>query len=442
MLFSNKDLLHLFFPLVIEQVLVISVGMADSMMVASIGEAAVSGVSLIDHIGVLLNLVFVALATGGSVIIGQYMGRGDLDKAREGGRQLIWLTGIVSVLLMVLFYASKNFVFATLFGSSSPDVIDNANKYMLVLGTTIPFMALFQAGSAIFRTAGNTKLPMLTVVFMNILNIIGNALSVFVLGWGVTGVALSTLNSRIISVVIILYCGRNYSFHLQLPPLLKVKLNLDLIKKMLKVGIPFSIENGMFQLGKIVVLSLVTTFGTGAIAANAIGNLIGGLEVIPGLAINAGMTTVIARCLGAGDIAQSKYYTKKIIGVVIGANLVISAVVFAFWPLINRIYGLPATTMNLVWLITWTHVVFEVFFWPFSFTLPVTFRAAGDARFAMCVGVFTMIVFRIGGAYILCGPLGFGMFGAWLAMYLDWAVRAVVYIWRYMSGKYLEHQLI
>jgi Na+-driven multidrug efflux pump len=223
-LFSNKDLLHLFFPLVIEQILVISVGMADSMMVASLGEAAVSGVSLIDHIGVLLNLVFVALATGGSVIIGQYMGRGDLDKAREGGRQLIWLTGIVSLVLMVAFYASKSFIFAKLFGSSSPDVIENATEYMMVLGTTIPFMALFQGGSAVFRTAGNTKLPMLTVVLMNILNIIGNGLSVFVLGWGVTGVALSTLNSRIVSVIIILYCGRKYKFRLQIPPPFKSQI--------------------------------------------------------------------------------------------------------------------------------------------------------------------------------------------------------------------------
>ena len=441
-LFSNKDLLHLFFPLVIEQILVISVGMADSMMVASLGEAAVSGVSLIDHIGVLLNLVFVALATGGSVIIGQYLGRGDLAKAKEGGRQLIWLTGIISFVLMALFYASKKFIFANLFGSSSPEVIENASEYMLVLGTTIPFMALFQGGSAIFRTAGNTKLPMLTVVLMNILNIIGNALSVFILGWGVTGVALSTLNSRIVSVIIILYCARKYKFHLQLPPLLKVRLNLDLIKKMLQVGIPFSVENGLFQLGKIVVLSLVTTFGTGAIAANAVGNLIGGFEVIPGLAINAGMTTVIARCIGSGDLEQSKYYTKKIIGVVIGANIIVSGIIFALWPLLNRIYGLPETTMNLVWLITWTHAIFEIFTWPFSFTLPVTFRAAGDAKFAMCVGVFTMIVFRIGGAYVLCGPLGFGMFGAWLAMYLDWAVRAIIYIWRYLSGRYLRHKLI
>ena len=192
----------------------------------------------------------------------------------------------------------------------------------------------------------------------------------------------------------------------------------------------------------MVVVSVITTFGTSAIAANAVGTVFTNFQVLPGMAMNMGMTAVVARCLGAGNVPQSRYYTRKIIALIMGTNLTMTLLSFAGWPLILWIYRFPQETMDMVWEIMFWHGTLQTLVWPLAFTLPVTFRSAGDARFAMVVGVLSMMLVRVGGAYLLCGPLRCGMFGAWIAMFLDWAVRAVIYVPRYRKGTYLKHKLI
>lgn len=442
LLFDNQSLLHLFLPLVLEQLLVVLAGFTDSLMAAALGQAAVSGISLIDNIMLLLIMVFVALATGGAVIMGQYLGHREPERAKEAGRQLVWLVGAISLGLMALFYACRPLILYKLYGSSDPEVLSSADSYLKVIGLSIPFVALFQAGSSVFRTAGNTKFPMLIVLGSDIFNVFGNYTAIYILGWGVAGTALSTVISRILSVFVVLYGATHAKFSLTLPPLLKVRPNWDLIRRMLRVGIPFSVENGLFQLGKVVVVSIVTTFGLNAITANAVGTVFTNFQVLPGIAMNAGMTTVVARCLGAGDVPQSKYFTRKIICLIMMTNLGTSLLSFAAWPLILFIYQFPKETMDLVWEIMFWHGTLETLIWPFAFTLPVTFRAAGDARFAMVVGVASMMLMRVGGAYVLCTYCGTGMFGAWISMFMDWVIRALIYVPRYLKGTYLKHKLI
>lgn len=442
LLFSNRDLLRLFLPVILEQFLVVLAGFTDSLMAVALGEAAVSGISLIDNIMILLILVFAALATGGSVIMGQYLGHQEPDQAKETGRQLVWMAGLISLALMAIFYACKPLILYHLYEGIEADVLSNASDYLNVIGISIPFIALFQAGSMIFRTAGNTKFPMLIVFGADVFNIIGNYTAIYILRWGVFGTALSTLLSRILSVVVVLYGAQHLHFLLTIPPLLKVRLNRDLIGRMLRVGIPFSVENGLFQFGKVVVVSVIASFGTGAIAANAVGTVFTNFQVLPGMAMNTAMTAVVARCLGAGDIPQSRYYTRKIIALIMGTNLVVTLLSFAAWPLILFIYRFPQQTMDWVWEIIFWHGTLQVLVWPLAFTLPVTFRSAGDAQFAMVVGAASMMLVRVGGAFLLCGPLHFDMFGTWIAMFLDWAARAIIYVPRYRKGTYLKHKLI
>lgn len=442
LLFSNRNLFYLFLPLVCEQLLVVLAGFTDSIMAAAIGQAAVSGISLIDNIMLLIILIFVALATGGSVIMGQYLGRGDRGRAREAGRQLVWMVGLISLVFMGLFFLCRPFILYKLYGSSSPEVLASADTYLQVIGLSIPMLALFQAGSVIFRTAGNTKFPMTIVFFADILNIVGNYVAIYILGWGVFGTALATTLSRLFSAVIVLVVGQRARFSLRIPPLHKVKLEWDLIHRMLLVGVPFSVENGLFQLGKVMVMSIVTMFGTNAITANAVGIVFTNLQVLPGIAMNLGMTTVVARCLGAGDVEQSRYYTHKIMALITLTNLSLTILTFLCWPLILSIYNFPKETMDMVWQIMFWHGMLQIFIWPEAFSLPVTFRAAGDAKFTMMAGVIIMMLVRVAGAYVLAIPLGFGMFGTWLGMFLDWVFRVIVYVPRYRSRKYLNHKLI
>jgi putative MATE family efflux protein len=442
LLFSNRDLFYLFLPLVLQQFLVILAGFTDSLMAAALGEAAVSGISLIDNIMVLVILTFVALSTGGAVVMGQYYGRGNLEEAREGGRQLIWSNLLLSFLAMLAFYLCEDPILYRLYGSSSPEVLACAGDYMRIMLFNIPFIAAFQAGSAVFGTVGNTKLPMVIVFLADLLNIAGNYLAIFILRWGVTGTALATLLSRIFSAAVVLFWACHSKFRLRVPSLLQARPQWDLVRRILSVGIPFAIENALFQLGKVLVVTVVTLFGTSALAANAVGTVLTNFQAMPGIAINGGMTTVASRCLGARNVAQCQFYTRKILLLSSLGNLLATILTLVLWPLITVIYGFAPETMAMAWDITFWHGTLEVLVWPLAFTLPVVFRAAGDARFAMYNGVAVMMLVRVVGAYVLAVPCHLGMFGTWIAMFLDWFVRAAIYIPHYRSGRYLRHRVI
>ncbi len=441
-LFSNKDLWTLFYPLLVEQLLVLSVGLADSIMVSSLGEAAVSGVSLVDYIMMLIIFVLIALSAGGTVIAGQYLGRKDKASAQKASAQMLWFLVLFALGVTLLLFLSKNFILSTVFGHIAPEVMANADKYLIVVAASIPAMAVFHGGSAIFKTTGNSKTSMKIVLVMNIINVVGNAFFIYVLHWDILGVAVPTLISRVFSALIMLHLVTKQSFMLFVPRTLKFSFDGAMIKKLLNIGIPYGVENGLFQLGRIGVLSIVTTYGTSAIAANAVGGMLAVFEVLPGMAINAGMATVIARCIGAGSVFQAKYYTKKIMKIIFACHVGGDLLVLAFLPLIFKAYTLSPETADMVLKIALWHGVLSLFIWPPSFSLPMTLRAAGDVRFPMYVGIGSMVLFRLVFAYLLGTVFGMGVFGTWLAMFLDWFVRAVIFTYRYVQGKWTHMKAI
>ncbi|WP_222428003.1 MATE family efflux transporter [Sporomusa sp. KB1] len=441
-LFTNQDLFKLFLPVIIEQFLEYLVGLADSIMVAHVGESAVSGVSLVDFVMALLISLFVALSTGGAVIAGQYMGRKQMEESREAANQLIWFSGAVSVIIMVIIYLAKPFILNGLFGQITDEVRREANTYLMITAVSIPFLALYNAGAAIFRTMGNSRLPMNIMLAMNIAHAVGNAILIYGFHLGTEGVAIPTLLSRIAAAVIIITLALNKKQSLYIRKNLKHKFNWLMIKKILDIGVPYGLENGLFYLGRIMVLSLVATFGTAAIAANAVSGTIVMFQVLPGMAIGLGLTVVISRCIGAKDYEQAKYYTKKVMGIVYVAHLVSCALVLALLPSILAVYGLSQAATSLTTKIVWYHAVFTVAIWPLSYTLPVTFRAAGDAKFPMIIGTLTMIFCRIALAYLLSIYFDMGVFGTWVAMFIDWIVKSIIFVYRYINGKWTKFHAI
>ena len=331
-LFTNSDLFKLFLPLIIEQFLEFLVGLADSIMVAYVGESAVSGVSLVDFVMALLISLFAALSTGGAVIAGQYMGKKQIKEAREAANQLVWFVGIISIIIMVIVYMTKPLILNGLFGTITDEVRRDANTYLMITAVSIPFLALYNAGAAIFRTMGNSKLPMKIMLAMNIAHAVGNAILIYGFHFGTEGVAIPTLISRIAAGVIIITLALNKKQPIYIKKSLKHKFNWSMLKRILSIGVPYGLENGLFYFGRIIVLSLVATFGTAAIAANAVSGTIVMFQVLPGFAIGLGLTIVISRCIGAGDYKQAKYYTKKIMGIVYVSNLVSCALVLALLP--------------------------------------------------------------------------------------------------------------
>ena len=440
--FSNRALLALFLPLLVEQFLEFVVGFADSLMVASLGEAAISGVSLVDFLMQLIILGFSALGTGGAVIAGQYLGNKDLDKACDASNQLVWFNGLLSIVLMVIIFFLKSFIISILFGTISDDVWFNSDVYLTYVVFSIPFIALYNAGAAIFRVTGNARLPMKIMVICDIINIIGNAFCIFVLHTGVEGVAIPTVISRAIAAIVILILIVNEKYTLHIKKTLKHTFDLAMIKRLLNVALPYGVENGLFQLGRLLVLSIVATFGTVAIASNSIGLTVSIFSVLPGFAINLGMTAVIARCVGAKDFEQAKYYNKKCLLIVFVSHIIINAVIIGLLPFILSIYNVSPQTADLAREMVIWHSLFSIIIWPIAFTLPSTFRGAGDAKVPMVISLLVMFTCRIGLSYVLGVWFNMGVIGTWFAMFIDWYVRAGFYLVRYFKGNWMKYRAI
>lgn len=435
-LFDRKALIALIIPLIIEQLLAVLVGMADSVMIASVGESAVAGVSLVDQIMILFIALFSALATGGAVVAGQYLGMRNEKNANKAATQLVWFITIVAVGIMVLMYIGKEFILRVIFGNISPDVYDHANTYLLIVAASVPFLAMYNGGAAIFRAMGNSKLSMRVSILMNAINVIGNAILIYGFHCGTEGVAIPTLISRVIAgtMIVAFLCKDKYQLHME--KTLRYRPNGGMIKRILSIGIPNGLENSMFQIGKILVLSLVSGMGTYAITSNAVTNIIAQFQILPGMAIGLAVTAVISRCIGAGDYEQVKYYTRKLLLITYVAMWTTNLIIFIALPFILHIYHLSDITAKTTEQLVLFHSISCIIIWPLAFTLPGTLRAAGDAKFTMYVSIISMWTCRIGFSYLLGAYLGWGVLGIWVAMVLDWCVRVPCFIWRYVKGRW------
>ena len=441
-LFSNRELANLIGPLVIEQLLAVFVGMADSIMVANVGEAAVSGVSLVDNIMILIINIFAALATGGAVVAGQYIGRKDEKSACKAATQLIWFVSLSAVAIMILVYFGKDIILNQVFGHITAEVKGHADIYLLIVTASIPFIALYNGGAAIFRAMGNSQVSMRVSLLMNAINVTGNAILVFGLRIGTAGVAIPTLISRMAAAIVItvLLCNQTRILHIERT--LKIRFDGRMIRKILAIGVPNCLENSMFQLGKILVLSLVSTFGTYAIAANAVSNAIALFQILPGMAISLAITTVISQCVGANDYEQVHYYLKKLLAIIYVAMVGTVALIFLALPLILKAYNLSDQTAAAATNIIHFHGISAMIIWPLSFALPAAYRAAGDAKACMYTSIVSMWIFRIGFSYLVGKYMGLGVFGVWVAMVIDWVVRAICFIIRYFNGKWKHGAIV
>ena len=440
--FSNADLCKLIVPLIIDQFLQAFVGLADSIMVASVGEAAVSGVSLIDTIMVLILNIFTALATGGAVIAGQFLGKKRDEMACKSTNQLISFTLKASLVVMLLCYLGRNFITHVVFGKIEADVMYNCNVYMMIVFASIPMTALYNAGAAIYRAMGNSAVAMKISMLMNAINLGGNALLIFVFHRGVEGVAIPTLVSRTVACVIMMFLMNNQKHTLHLYHPFSFKTDWALLKKILYIGVPNGLENSMFQLGKILVLSIVTGFGTASIAANAVSNNVATFAVLPGMSVGFAILTVGAQCVGAGDYEQVRYYTKKLMKIVYVSLFAANILVVLAVPYIIRIYGLSAEASQYAHKILIYHSICAVTIWPLSFSLPNTLRAAADVTYTMILSIISMWIFRIGFSVVLGVYCHMGVFGVWVAMTIDWLFRAVCFSIRYLRGKWKHAALV
>lgn len=441
-MFTRKDLVKLIIPLIIEQVLGATIGIADTLMVAIAGEAVVSGVSLVDTLNILLINVFSAFATGGAIITSQYLGRGDEKGANTAAKQLVIATTIVSLVLMVICLPSTEGILRLIYGNTEADVMQSAKDYFFYSALSYPFIASYNACTALFRSMNNTKVTMFTSGLINIVNVGGNALFIFGFGMGAAGAALASLISRMLGTVIlfILLSGNGHVIHFD--SFFPLRFDGGMIKNILRIGVPNGLENSMFQIGKILVQGIVASFGTTAIAANAVAGSVASIAMMPGSAIGLATLTVVGRCIGAKDYKQAGGYMLKLTwisqAIVAGVN---GLILVAMNPILT-LYDLTPETAALAKQLLICACVIGILFWSVSFTLPNGLRAANDVKFTMIIAIISMWVFRVGFGYVCSFWLGAGALGVWIGMGADWMFRLIVFIIRYISGRWKNRQII
>ena len=444
LLFSRDALIRLIVPLIIEQLLLMTVGMADTVMVTTAGEATVSGVSLVDNINTLIIQIFSALSTGGAVVVAQYLGRQETHSAKTAAKQLLYAMTGISVVLMILALIFRQHILSLIFGQAEPAVMDSALVYFLLTAAAYPFMGIYNAGAALFRAMGNSKVSMINSFIINVINILVNAILIFGFGMGAAGAGIGTLVSRIAAAVIIMVMLRHPGLTVQVDDIFHFEFNGSMIRRILFIGIPTGMENGMFQAGKLMVLNLITTFGTSAVAANAIANSISGVINVPGSAMGLAIITVIGRCIGAGDTRQAVHYTKLLVGCSYLSMLIMGSALFFSADFLVTLFNLSPEAMAMASQVLKFCAIANMLFWPMAFTLPNSLRAAGDAVFTMMVSLTTLFVCRVALSYVFACSWGFGLglLGVWLAMFCDWIVRAVCFLWRYWRGSWKKIHVI
>lgn len=441
-LFTNKMLRALVIPLILEQLLNSLMGTVDTMMVSNVGSVAISAVSLVDSINVLVIQAFAAMAAGGAIVCAQYFGRRDIEKTKETAKQLLFITGMISLVItgLCLIFCSPLLKF--IFGEVEAAVMEASKTYFFYTALSFPFIAIYGAGASIFRAQENTKGPMTISVISNILNICGNAILIFSLDMGVAGAAISTLISRAFCAVVVLWQLRLERQPVVIRDYWKIKPEWKTIKAILSLGIPSGIENSMFQLGKLAIQSTVSTLGTVAIAAQAMTN---SLEYISGVApigVGIGMMTVVGECIGAGRKDEAEYYIKKLTKWAEVVLVVACLSVFALTKPITILGGMERESAELCFkMVCWITLVKPVA-WLFSFMPAYGMRAAGDVRFSMITSCCTMWFCRYLVSVVLIRFFGFGPMGVWIGMFADWAARSIVFGWRFKSRRWMKHSVV
>lgn len=441
-MFTNRMIRNLLIPVVLEQLLNSIMGTADTMMVSNVGSAAISAVSLVDSINVLVIQAFSALAAGGAIVCAQYIGQRNKEKANESARQVLFIITAISVAVSLICLVFQKPLLSLIFGSVEADVMRASEIYFFYTALSFPFIAAYDSAASIFRAQDNTRGPMLISMISNVMNIAGNAVMIWGFHMGVAGAALSTLISRIFCAVVVLIQLRKDRQEIVVRDYIRIRPNWSMIKRILGIGIPSGVENSMFQLGKLAIQSTVSTLGTAAIAAQAMTNILETLNGIAAIGVGVGLMTIVGQCLGAGRQDEAVYYIKKLC-VIAEVIIIISCLgVFALTKPITILGGMEKESADMCFhMVMWITIV-KPLVWIMAFIPGYGLRAAGDVKFSMITSCCTMWACRFCLCVFLIRRLGFGPMGVWIGMFADWTLRSIIFTWRFHSRKWLQHKVI
>lgn len=454
--FSNTTLIAMIIPLLIEQLLQMVVGLADTMMVSYAGEAVVAGVGLDTMVYTIFIYLFTAISAGGSVVVSQYIGSGDKGNADLSASQMFFIGGLLSIISMIMMLIFGFSLLQAMYPKAEADTMAACKTYMWIVAWSFPANAIYNAGAAVFRAMGQTRVTMWVSFVANLINIVGNAIGIFVMKAGAAGVAWpTTISWYVAAIIMTVLCfetrvSNGILSRLNALSVIRInitikdslRLNAEMTRRILGVAIPNSIENTLFQTAKVVLGMLTATFGTSQIAANTTGQTFWSLAACIGMSMGTVFITVVGQCVGAGDYEAAKWNIRKLMRLSLCLAVIWNVIVMALTPALLTLYSLSDETKRLILIIVAIHNLFSAFVQPFSGPLSSGLRAAGDVKFTMWASIFTTVICRTVLSFILALWLGMGVIGIALAMVLDWCIKAVLDIWRFNTGKWMNRKII
>lgn len=435
-LFDNRTLFWLLLPIAVEQFLNALMGMADTMMVSTVGSEAISAVALVDAINNLVMQIFSAMASGATIICSQYIGSGNKKESSRVASQVVLTVFVISLSITLFCMIGGERLLRLIFGMVEDSVMKNALVYFIITAISYPFLALSSAGAAFYRASDNSKFPTKVSIVSNVINVVGNALLIYGFQWGVSGAALATLLSRGFCTVVIFYFLRKPKQTIIVRGYLNIRPDLPIILKIMTIGVPAGIENGMFQFGKLAIASTVSTMGTIAISAQAMTDI---LEMVNGIFSNSvgiGLMTVVGQCIGARRIEEAKYYIVKLMGIAWVGVLVLCLLVLAVTKPVTWLSGMEPEAADMCFKMVTAMTIVKPMLWVGAFGIPYGLRAAGDVRFSMFVSVSSMWVCRVALCVFLVRVFHLGLMAVWIGIFVDWFIRAAIFTTRFVSGKF------
>ena len=442
MLFNRKSLINLMVPLILEQIFLGTIGIADMVMVAPVGETAISGISLVNSINMLFQSMFSALAAGGGILASQYLGKRERDHANGTARQLLVLSLCFSAAIAAVCCAGNQWFPRRLLPTAEAAVLKEAVTYFYLSALAYPCIMVFDACGALFRGMGESRIPLCGSSLMCVGNIFLNAIFIFGLDWGVFGAGFASLCAKAIGTALLLWFLSKRRFSISLRHMAGLRAEPVILKNIFRLAVPMAMEDGIFHVGKLLVQGVVTSYGTTAIAANAVALTVADFTQMPVYAIGLGLTTVVGQCIGAGETGQARRYAGNILKVSFVLAAVLSAATFIGAEPIARLYQLTQETKETTMSLIRFHALICGTVWVCAFNIPCVLRAASDVNFNLAVSIFSMWLFRVGFSYVFRETTDIGVLSVWMAMGMDWLFRGAVYMARFLNGAWLHKRFI
>ena len=437
-----RRVLAIFLPVLVDQAFVSCMNLFNTAMVSTSGMAAVSAVNMVDSLNFLLVSIFIAISTGGTVIVAQYKGNGDdkmVPKAAGGSISATFLFAFAVSALVLIFHREALLV---LFGTAPPDVMKNAQIYLLGSGASYCGIAVEEGVCGAMRGVGHTRSSLLLSVEMNASYMLLNLLFINALHMGVVGLAISVNIARYGAAAVSLFFILKIDTHVRAKLRDIIRIRFSMVKKVLTVGLPFAMEQIFFNSGKILTQTFIVQLGTYALATNAICMSMSAIYQIPANALSLTAITVVGQSMGRRNLVDARKFTRSFLFAASAFYILAGALLLPLFKPMVSLFSPPPQIVPTILLILCIHLGMSVLLWPNSFLRAACLRAAGDSKFTSVASMLSMWFFRVVMGYVLAITLHIGIFGVWLAMDMEWGVRGVIFFVRYRGRKWYEHHLI